>query len=347
MLRSSAFPRHGPEYSGPLSSALGDNFKQLLYIESKKQPFPFSKFPKMKSMLSNILFSFLLLSCNTEPSTLPVENDEPDPQKIKYWYAGDAEISSYELTQARYGELRNGKAVLVFVTEPFSPVTNAKSDQEKKDDVSVLKLNFTKKFNTGVYPYSMMTSSFFPFDNGQHSLKISSSSQEWCGHTYMEMRNNPRKKEFEFNVNSYFEGETKNNFKTDKTLLEDDFWSMIRLSPDELPTGKQKVVPSFFYLRLLHKELKAYDCVLTMTKNQDKTNSYNISFPNLDRSTTIKFANEFPHSILSWEETYQSGFGSDRKELTTSGKLINTIKSDYWKRHSNKDLPLRKELGLD
>ena len=30
-------------------------------------------------------------------------------------------ISSYKLEQARYGEIRNGKAVLVYVTEDFLP----------------------------------------------------------------------------------------------------------------------------------------------------------------------------------------------------------------------------------
>ena len=37
-----------------------------------------------------------------------------------YWYRGQAEITSYDLEQARYGELRSGTAVLVFVTEDFS-----------------------------------------------------------------------------------------------------------------------------------------------------------------------------------------------------------------------------------
>ncbi len=34
-----------------------------------------------------------------------------------YWYDGKAEITSYKLEQARYGELHEGYVVLVFVTE--------------------------------------------------------------------------------------------------------------------------------------------------------------------------------------------------------------------------------------
>lgn len=298
-------------------------------------------------MLTYFLFSILLFSCSIDSSIQPTkETTKPDPMKIKYWYGGEAEISSYQLTQARYGELRAGKAVMVFVTEPFSPKTNTKSDHQKKDDISVLKLNFTKNFKTGIYPYSMMTSSFFPFDKGKHSLKISSSSQEWCGHTFMEMRNHPRKSKFQFKINSYFEGESKEGINTDKALMEDDLWTMIRLTPEKLPQGKQKMYPAFFYLRMAHIELKAYSCELSTSTIDENTNSYTINFPELDRSTTIKYSSDFPHKILSWEETYYDGYGSKRKKLTTKGTLIKTIKSVYWTKNSNADADLRKELGL-
>ncbi|MDP7238046.1 MAG: hypothetical protein QGI34_15090, partial [Candidatus Latescibacteria bacterium] len=37
-----------------------------------------------------------------------------------YWYQGKAEITSYTLKQARYGEIHDGHVVLIFVTEDFS-----------------------------------------------------------------------------------------------------------------------------------------------------------------------------------------------------------------------------------
>ena len=36
-----------------------------------------------------------------------------------YWYSGEAELTRYELEQARYGEIHRGDAVLIFVTEDF------------------------------------------------------------------------------------------------------------------------------------------------------------------------------------------------------------------------------------
>ena len=46
----------------------------------------------------------------------------------KYWFAGDAEISSFTLTQSRYGELRSGDAVLIYVTEDFLPNIQVKAN---------------------------------------------------------------------------------------------------------------------------------------------------------------------------------------------------------------------------
>ena len=60
----------------------------------------------MKNMMTyiQILFSILLFTCSTDSSSSsPVENTEPDPIKIKYWYAGEAEISSYKHTNADSG----------------------------------------------------------------------------------------------------------------------------------------------------------------------------------------------------------------------------------------------------
>ncbi len=262
----------------------------------------------------------------------------------QYWYSGKAEISSYELEQARYGEIHKGTSSLIFVTEPFSPQKFVKSDQQKDTDIPVLKLNRTKKFTTGIYPYSMMTSTFLPVEkNTQHSLKVSSSSQEWCGHTYMEMKN---KDSFEFNIISYFENESK-KVSLNKSLLEDDFWTKLRISPNDLPKGKHQVIPSFFYLRLMHQELKAYECIMKHSKKNKVTSTYHLYYPTLQRDLQIDYETNFPHKILGWQETYYSGFGSSRKKLTTTAKHLKTLKTDYWNKHSVHDSHLRKELKLD
>lgn len=282
----------------------------------------------------------LFLSCSGTDST---QTAEAKPSFNDYWYAGKAEISSYKLNQARYGEMHEGKAVLVFVTEPFSVKSNTKADVQDENSIPVLKLNFTKNFNTGIYPYSMMNSTFYPLNGKKHSLKISSSSQEWCGHTYMELTN---KDQYEIELNSYFEGESFSKKALQKVDLEDDIWSQIRISPKELKIGKSEMIPSFFYLQLLHQKTKSYKVELSLSERKTET-TYSLYYPELDRKLSIRFETKFPHKILGWEETYQSGWGPSKKSLTSSATLINSIKSDYWTKNKPKDSALRKELGLE
>ncbi|MEP2937326.1 MAG: septum formation inhibitor Maf [Gilvibacter sp.] len=291
----------------------------------------------------------LLFSCqNTAPEDKPLaskpiityKSELPKTTK-DYWYNGTAEVSSYALSQARYGEQREGTAVLVYVTEPFSKESNTKADQNSDANVSVLKLNATKKFNTGIYPYSMMTSSFYPIDVGDHSLKISSSSQEWCGHTYMELTNRAA---FDIAIDSYFEGES-NQLTLDKSFLEDDVWSIIRLRPDQLPMGEFEMIPSFFYLRLKHKKTKAYKATASF-ESKDASIEYSIAYPELERTLSIEFSSDFPYQILGWTESYSSGFGSNAKTMTTTAQKIKTLNTPYWQQNSNQYLALRDSLGL-
>lgn len=297
----------------------------------------------LKHTFISFILGVLIFSCTDARKTFKTKTSF-DSTNLSYWNDGKAEVSSYKLEQARYGELHEGTSVLVYVTEPFSTKTWTKSDSFSPDNKDVLKLNFTKKFNTGIYPYSMMTSSFFPLRGGKSSLKISTSSQEWCGHTYMELNNN---NDYDFQVNSYFQSEKQGKLSIKRNYLEDDFWSLIRLNPYELPVGEMNIIPSFFYIRLMHKEIKAYSCIITKSEIDKTTTSYSLFYPNLDRRMTINFNTEFPHTILSWKETYISGWGNKAKTLTTTASLIKSIRTTYWSKNSNKHSSLRTELGLN
>lgn len=259
-----------------------------------------------------------------------------------YWYNSQAEITSYKLTQARYGELHEGTAVFVFVTEPFSPIKYTKADTPDKNNVSVLKLNQTRKFNTGIYPYSIMTSSFLPFQKGDHSIKITSSSQEWCGHTYMEVRD--KSSNFQVDIDSYFEGETVEGKTVAKAFLEDDIWTMIRIR-DNLPTGQISMYPSLLFTRLLHIEYKAYPCTASIQKS-GTTATYSLHYPGLNRTLSIEFEQAHPRKIIGWTEENYSGFGADKKKLTTTATRMKTINTDYWNQHGVADSTYRKMLNL-
>lgn len=274
------------------------------------------------------------LAHNLETEFIPteVEDSKETSKEFKdYWYAGNAEITSYKLEQERYGEIRDGQAVLIYVTEDFLPNKQVKADRRNPENISILKLNATKKFNTGIYPYSIMQSTFYPVSNNKHAIKVSSSIQEWCGHVYTQLNN---KDQFEVMSHSYFEREADENIKLEKAILENELWTQLRIDPKSLPTGNLQIIPSFEYSRLRHKSIKAYNASANLT-----TDSYKINYPELNRTLTINFNPKFPHDILSWEESLGS--------LTTKAKKLKTIKSAYWNKNSNSDEVLRDTLQLN
>ncbi|MEZ4803473.1 MAG: septum formation inhibitor Maf [Gelidibacter sp.] len=275
-----------------------------------------------------------------EESIEPLSKPQPLSQEFKnYWYGNEAEITSYQLEQARYGEMREGTAVLVYVTEPFLREEQVKADEDFPSNIPVLKLNTTKKFNTGIYPYSIMQSIFYPVSNNQHALKVSCSVQEWCGQVYAQLNN---RTEFEVMSHSYFAGEADEDFSLDRSILENELWTQLRINPKTLPTGSVEIIPSFEFLRLRHVPFKAYSATAQLTDS-----TYAISYPDLDRRLTIHFNAEFPYDITGWEETFISGFGDKAKKLTTKATKLQTIKSDYWNKNSNADNPLRESLGIN
>ncbi len=126
----------------------------------------------------------------------------------EHWGDGRAEIDAYALVTPRYGELRTGRAVLVFVTEDFTDAQRVKSDGGHEDEYPVLKLNEMRDFQTGIYDYSVMTSSFVRIDGRGTPgvpVKVSMSMQDWCGHVWEQIL--PRGDALAFTGHSYFDGE--------------------------------------------------------------------------------------------------------------------------------------------
>lgn len=263
-----------------------------------------------------------------------------------YWYQGLAEITSYNLEQARYGEIRNGEAVLIFVTEPFSRSKQVKLDNAGDagdDEVTVLKLNHTRNFVTGIYPYSMMTSVFTPVSEGPMPLKITGSSQEWCGHTFTQL--NRSASGYRARLFSYFESEGDQDGELPETMPEDGIWALIRINPDRLPTGDIQLIPSAVYQRMSHSDLQPYAATASLTED-DTLRSYRVDYPDLDRTLAIHFSADFPHQISGWEETRMSGFGEGRRMLTTRATIKAREMLPYWELNSTADVRYRERLGL-
>jgi len=293
-----------------------------------------------------ILMSFLFLFCNKteQKTTYPIEKKDTTvsvqkhPKFSTYWNTGKAEITSYTLTQSRYGQIHQGTAVNIFVTEEFLPNKQVKADNLDEHNISILKLNSTKKFVTGIYPYSLMTSTFTPIYNSQKAIKISFSSQEWCGNTFVQLNN---RAQFEIDFRSYFETNADKKIVLTKNILENDLWNLLRINPKKLPTGNFNSIPSFEFLALNHQKIAAYQANASLKEEGDFI-TYSIYYPSLKRELIIKATKKFPFTIENWKET----FTKNGKENTSEATKIKTIQTAYWNKKRVTDTKERTLLGL-
>lgn len=178
------------------------------------------------------------------------------------WGDGKAELDGYTLTEPRYGEPRQGIAVLIYVTEDFSDSARVKADPGKhpKPDVEpVLKLNFLRQFQTGIYDYGVLTSTFLRTERpGFPVSKVSFSAQEWCGHVYQQWL--ARGDRLVGSAHSYFDGEADQSLTLplpEGGVMEEQLPVLVRgLRGDLLRPGEAKsfpFLPSVVRARFSHK----------------------------------------------------------------------------------------------
>lgn len=271
------------------------------------------------------------------------------PQFSNYWYSGQAEISTYSLQQARYGSLHPGEAVLIFVTEPFRTDKQVKHESPKEaPQTTVLKLNALRKFVTGVYDYSAMTSVFSPVNTNQfpHALKATLSVQEWCGQVYEQLNHSGL--HYMIKGFSYFEDEVQQDYTVEYNWLEDELFTRLRLDPSTLPVGKFFCIPPLLASRLRHRPLKTYQAVGSwhatgrVAPSGDSLRVYQVQYPQLHRTLRIQAEGSFPYRIVGWDEyTFENG-----RHFLTRAVLRHTRRMPYWQQNQPRFRALRDSLGL-
>jgi hypothetical protein len=318
-----------------------------------------------KILLFLPLLAFLAVSCQhaaqspTTPSSssqakaVPAafKNDAAPAGLGKYWYQGKAEINKYDLQQNRYNAVHQGEAIAIFVTEDFLTDKQVKNDNyNNPNSTPILKLNLIKRFTTGLYDYSIMSSTFTPtrVQDIPQTLKVTTSTQDWCGQTFMQF--NYENGKYKSRTHSYFETEGDREEMLDYAILEDELMNRIRIAPDALPTGKIRIIPSATILRLRHMPTQAVEASASINDYSGKDFSgenlkvYSVNFPALNRVLEIVFQHEAPYLIEGWTDTYPSAF--DRKARTTIAKRNKTILSPYWQKNAPEDEALRASLEL-
>ena len=170
-------------------------------------------------------------------------------------------------------------------------------------------------------------------------MKVTSSSQEWCGQTYTQL--NLTNDGYKAQLNSYFESEGDEVKALPKVWLENELWNLIRIDPAALPIGRIQAIPDLVFQRFGHVELKATEASATLTE-VGKFKTYEVQYPEYNRIVRITFGKDFPYAIERWEEEQQRG----SRKLVTKATKMKSMMSAYWGQNSVSDGYLRKELGL-
>lgn len=295
------------------------------------------------NLIMTVAIVFLTTACSTKQKTVRVVKNKTDNSYSADYFSGKAEICSYELEKARYDSTHPGEAVLIFVTEPFLPIKQVKADDYSAQDyVQVLKMNRIDRFVTGIYDYSQFTSVFTPlyrYDQ-KFPLKITMSSQDWCGQSFMQLNNN---KGFDVLLRSYFESEGDENIHLEYAIAEDNIFNLIRIDEELLPTGNFEIIPTFAFKRSSHTKENIFNAKATLKIKSDIM-IYSYEIPELNRSVEIVFAPKNHNRITSWKETYPTVF--DQEMRTSSYTLKKVQHVPYWEMNKAENVIFRDSLGL-
>jgi hypothetical protein len=274
------------------------------------------------------------------------------------WRDGKAELDGYRYTVTRYGQARTGRAVAIYVTEPFSRSRHVKLDRPARipgDSLDVLKLNLVRDFQTGIYDYHTLltlfatTADFTP-------VKVAFTGSEWCGLVYEEL--NRSGATLTQRVSSYFDGES-----TERTLgipaggvLEDELFILLRgLRAPYLSAGASRTVPflaSPFHRRLAHREATwttaridhlARAETVVVPGGRFVTDVYVVRTGD-GREGRFHIEHPHPHRILKW--AWRPATPGGRGEGMDSGELTGSERLEYWRLNRPGDESYLGRIGL-
>lgn len=278
---------------------------------------------------------------------LPAEpNASASSQFWDHWGDGKAELSVYRGEMSRYGELRDAEVVLIYVTEQHSRESWVK-DQRAPDEKSlqVMKLNHIARFRTGIYPYSVMTSTFSPVDDYGtfrfQPFKSTLTAQEWCGHVFHGLWIGAD--EFTSQMHSYFAREEDERAIIDTpkgTLYEDALFVQLRGLDGAFNNGGDwsgTLVPRLWVRRKKHESLRPVDAEITREDSDyDGTPVTRFTLRYEDQTATFDVAKEPPHLLLRWTR-------SDGTQM----KMVGSERLPYWKLNRPGDQSYLEELDIE
>jgi hypothetical protein len=266
----------------------------------------------------------------------------------EHWGDGRAELSGYRLTISRYGEAREGELALIYVTEPHDRRTWIKDDDVGSPHrVEVLKLIRSMRFQTGIYPYYVLSSVFAPVDRWEDErfrpVRINLEVQEWCGGVSHRVWPGPgRLRSLRL---SYFasEGETLREIRIPEgALFEEALLVQLRELDGSFHGGEDwegSIVPELWRLRTGHGPVAALEARITRsetTRDGIPVTRFVLEAEAGAYRRTYDVERAFPRRVVGWETST-----GERAELLESERLA------YWRLNRPGDEAHLEALGLD
>lgn len=262
------------------------------------------------------------------------------------WGDGKAELSGYRVTTGRYGAPRDGRVVLIYVTEPMDRrvwIKDDAGDVPAAFRVNVMKLNYALTFQTGIYPYSVMTSVFAPVDPAGlerfSPAKLVLSAQEWCGSVYQKLIVGPAS--FASELRSYFHAEGDRDVTVPVapgTLYEDALLIQLRELDGKFASGKDwtgTIVPSLWSARKTHVALEPLSATIRRTdamRGATPVTRFTLTCGGVTKTYDVEKA--APRRVLGW--TTSDG---------ESAQILKTARLPYWQLHGVGDEKYLEQLG--
>lgn len=240
------------------------------------------------------------------------------------WDDGRAEVCAYRVVWPRYGEERQGSALLILVKEPWAPDLAVKADTPRADGFEVLKLNHVRDVRTGIYEYHQMASVFLDRRRGG-LVKMSTTSSEACGITTGEVVDG------RLSTRSYFDGQGAREAAYPGGLPDDGLPALLReLIAGEAPR-EIEVFPSLLAARLPELEPRRWRLARRAVEAEGAAGvggegatvaAVELLLTSGDEQRRYVFARESPHPLL--EYTASDG---------TSYRVARCERLAYWQRN--------------
>lgn len=208
-------------------------------------------------MFFRILFPLVVLlgatSCSKPQAGALQQKSVYDAGFWETWSDGYAEVSTYDLVIPRYGEPRAGESIQIWVSETFSErkrVKAAPGKNPKSDEFPVMKLHWSRAFQTGIYDYSESLIAFLGLapSGGRPAgtlAKLNWSRQDWCGDIFQQVLFDPTR--LRVSGAGYVDGDEDlaQNLEAKSGGISEDalaFWAR-GMAPPYLRAGESKAVP--------------------------------------------------------------------------------------------------------